>query len=90
MLIVCDWFFQIDFGDGDGNAIDFGSLDNDSTAGFQSSGVAIEEGNIDWGISTVDSPGETENEVFYFQDLEGSQNKACLLCSCTVSPLTAM
>jgi hypothetical protein len=67
-------FFQIDFGDGSGSVIDFGSLDNDNTAGFQSGGVAIEEGDIDWGISTVESPGETGNEVFCSQDLESSQN----------------
>jgi hypothetical protein len=66
-LLCCHWFFQIDFGDGGRSAIDFGSLDSDSTAGFQASGVATEEGDIDWGISTVESPGETGNEVFFFQ-----------------------
>jgi hypothetical protein len=64
----CDCYFQIDFGDGSGSAIDFGSLDSDNNAGFQSSGVTIEEGDIDWGIGTVESPGETGNEVFCFQD----------------------
>jgi hypothetical protein len=59
--------FQIDFGDGSTSAIDFGSLDSDGTAGFQASGEAIEEGDIDWGISTVESPGEAGNEVFRFQ-----------------------
>lgn len=62
----------IDFGDGSRSAIDFGSLDNDSTAGFQSSGVSIEGGDIDWGISTVESPGETGNEIDFSISLEES------------------
>ncbi|PNF20855.1 CDK5 regulatory subunit-associated protein 3 [Cryptotermes secundus] len=56
----------IDFGDGSESVIDFGSLDSDNTAGFQSSGVTIEEGEIDWGISTVG------NEIDFNISLEES------------------
>jgi hypothetical protein len=56
-FVYCDRFFQIDFGDGGGSA------DNDTTAGFESGGIVVEEGDIDWGIVTVESPGESGNEV---------------------------
>lgn len=67
--IFCEWFFQIDFGDGSGSGIDFGSLDSGSTAGIDFSGFTIEEGDIDWGISSVEPRGETGNEVCWFLDL---------------------
>jgi hypothetical protein len=67
-LIYCDWFFQIDFGDASGSTIDFGGLDSDTTAGFESSRITVEGEDINWGISTVESPGETGNEVYQFQD----------------------
>jgi hypothetical protein len=51
--VSCLGFFQIDFG----------SLDCDNTAGFESDGIVVEEEIIDWGISTVESSGETGNEV---------------------------
>jgi hypothetical protein len=64
--LCCDCFFQIDFGDGNGSGIDFGSLDNGSTTGIECDGITTEEGDIDWGISTVELHGETGSEVYCF------------------------
>jgi hypothetical protein len=65
-LLYCEWFFQIDFGDGNGSGIDFGTFDNGNTAGIECDGITVEEVDIDWGISTVASPGESGSEVYCF------------------------
>jgi hypothetical protein len=62
--MYCESSFQIDFGDGSGNGINFGNLDNVSTAEIDFGGITLEEGDIDWDISTVEPPGEAENKVF--------------------------
>jgi hypothetical protein len=79
--MFCDWSFQIDFGDVSGSGIDFGSVDSNSTAGIDFSGITLEEGDIDWGISSAESPGDTGNEVYWFQDWP-SPSEIFLLCSC--------
>ncbi|KDR07538.1 hypothetical protein L798_02918, partial [Zootermopsis nevadensis] len=48
---------SIDFGDGGGN------IDSGTDLQIDFSGITIEEGDIDWGISRVESPAETGNEI---------------------------
>lgn len=48
----------IDFGDSNGSGIDFGTLDNGNSVGNECDGITVEEGDIDWGISTVELPRE--------------------------------
>lgn len=57
---------QIDFGDGNGSGIDFGTLDNGDSVGIECDGITVEEGDIDWGISTVELPEETGSQVYCF------------------------
>lgn len=78
MLLVCEWFFQIDFGDGGGN------IDSGTDLQIDFSGITIEEGDIDWGISRVESPAETGNEVCWFQDWPSpsSAKQNYFLCPC--------
>jgi len=61
-LWYCEWFLQIDFGDGNGSGIDFGTLDNGNSIGIECDGITVEEGDIDWGISTLS--GETGSQVY--------------------------
>lgn len=63
-LWYCEWFLQIDFGDGNGTGIDFETLDNGNSVGIEYDEITVEEGDIDWGISTVELSGETGSQVY--------------------------
>lgn len=66
LIYICEWFFQIDFGDGSGSGIDFGTLDSGNSIGIECDGITVEEGDVDWGINTVELSGETGSEVYCF------------------------
>jgi hypothetical protein len=61
----CEWFFQIDFGDANGSGVDFGTLDNGNSVETEYDGITV-EGDVDWGITTVELLGETGSEVYCF------------------------
>jgi len=61
----------IDFGDGNGSGIDFEILDNGNSVGIECDGIIV-EGDIDWGISTVELAGETGSQTDFNISLEES------------------